>query len=402
MRTLLGPWICSGMLTAGLLFLYAEHGGYSVLFLFIVTGFMMVQGLIAQGAGPVRIEAIREGPISRLTADQQLNYTLHFTFIGGIPPLWVEIHDPLALEAGQAAPMYIFNGYRRQIRVTQDIYGLRRGIYKSDHISIICGDMFGWFIRKYNVQQEGLFIVFPKIGEVKPTLSFHGSNTGIEVNVEPLIGPGNPGMFIRQYEIGDAWRSIHWKGSSKQARLLTRISEQETLQHNLIVLDCHKGSYTEMDNTTTELTFEKAVCYAVSCIKTACNQSARVHFHLSYSRILHESSSSTEDEAMVMLAGAQISDQGPTSADCIKSLAIGEMPAHTLFITGHLSETLVAASLTSFAFRERSLAIIIVSQNSSGLLLREEAERAEILKQVGIKVEHAHFSSSLPAVGGGL
>lgn len=116
---------------------------------------------------------------------------------------------------------YTISWYERKRR----IYKLKcnqRGAYVLRDINVTVGDLFG-FSAETNIKEDFLeFLVYPKLVNMK---NFQFSNTNLQgdnyvkrwIHQDPLYIKG-----IREYNVEDRMKDIHWKSSLKMDKLMVK------------------------------------------------------------------------------------------------------------------------------------------------------------------------------------
>ncbi|MNO40476.1 hypothetical protein D3C76_306220 [compost metagenome] len=381
----IGHWaLVWGTLTFALLaWLYSWRGGSSLLFLGLLVGFILIQGVIAQLSGPTSASIERTYSPLLPSAGTKLAVTLTITLKGGIPPLWLLVEDDLGISlqgeadtgktSGKASGFssglgsgtgfglssvktsgkLLFMGWRRQYTGTYYAQGIKRGVYSEIDMHLTWGDLFGWFMRTMRVKSEAVLIVHPKPLE---SIYFAEAATRDHSNTHNLsrdafIPESTLYGRLRDYEAGDPMRHIHWKSSARKGSLLTRVSDQATGKSRYLLLDIHPDSYIKD-------TFETAVSAAASLLLSENNNIEEI--------LLHHGGL----ESAALLSGNRGMYQGLDLLADIKLAADAEaaiLPSELLFNTGNNASfqtiTLITGGLTSH------VADSILHLNESGRLV---------------------------------
>jgi uncharacterized protein (DUF58 family) len=179
-----------------------------------------------------------------------------------LPLPWVEVHDEvpasfarsLALSPGtkpafgsltRSASLLWYSAVSWKFPLLCD----RRGYFALGPLSVVSGDIFGFFPQTHTATEVEHLIVYPRlypVGQIGvPSLYPLGetrSNRRIFEDPSRTIG-------IRDYCPGDSLRRIHWKASARQQELQVKIFEPTTTVHVAIFLAvdtfCHGGAYNE-------------------------------------------------------------------------------------------------------------------------------------------------------------
>lgn len=233
---------------------YAWRGGVSALFLLLLVGFIMLQGALAQAFGPKRFKVERIWEPSFPVAGEPVTVTLTVGCEGGLPPVWLQIEDPLAGEAvgseygknrpGSRGGSLFLAGFRRDYRVTYTIQGLPRGVYQQTAVRLNWGDPFGWFKRSRLVASSEVMVVHPlPLAANPPKTEERGEQEGGGVWQPQLVASSPASGRLRPYVEGDPLRRIHWKYSAKKGELLSRIPEEQGGMPRYLLLSTGDGDY---------------------------------------------------------------------------------------------------------------------------------------------------------------
>ncbi|WP_059042670.1 DUF58 domain-containing protein [Paenibacillus rubinfantis] len=233
---------------------YVWRGGASALFLLLLAGLILLQGVLAQALGPRRFKVERAWQPVFPVAGEPVTITLTVRCEGGLPPVWLQVEDELAvIAAGQGTNRpgvrggsLFFSGFRREYRVTYTLPGgLPRGVYTDTAIRLIWGDPFGWFKRSRKVATAEVLVVHPlALSADPPKAEDRGDQEGGGAWQPQLVASSPAPGRLRPYAPGDPLRRIHWKYSAKKGELLSRIPEEQGVMPRYLLLSARQGDYT--------------------------------------------------------------------------------------------------------------------------------------------------------------
>ncbi|WP_433945439.1 DUF58 domain-containing protein [Paenibacillus sp. SN-8-1] len=375
MRVSIVPWLWTSAASALLVTVYAGYGGPSVVFLLLAIGLIMLQGALVQACNPRLAMVKREWSRVRLEAGESAELSLHIEFKGGIPPLWIKVHDPLAVRAGRTSGFVMFTGFRRHVVLRGTVNELRRGVYTAEKLRIIYGDLFGWFERTLWVEAEGSLTVIPRTSSLR--ISGEIGILGEGESQQQGIPRGEKGDLLREYRPGDSWKSIHWKASSRRAGLLSRLPEAGGPAERIILLATDPGSYSPLAEE-----FELAVSCAASLLRTEISAGRKADLICGSAEGGRSFDWEPErEEGMNVLAAASLDTSIPGT-----SLLIETIQEHShkfiTFIIGRLTPE-IAAAAASAAARGILLEIMITGNETCAPELS-----AEILDQLLLSGVH--------------
>lgn len=113
----------------------------------------------------------------------------------------------------------------------QQLHCHKRGYYRLGALSVISGDIFGFYPRSVRAQPEDYVIVYPALFPLRdlgiPPLYPMGE-TRIERRLfeDPTRVAG-----LRDYRSGDSLRHIHWKATARRNELQIKVFEPTTSQN---------------------------------------------------------------------------------------------------------------------------------------------------------------------------
>ncbi|MNS11269.1 hypothetical protein D3C72_428060 [compost metagenome] len=376
MRVSILPWFWMSAASALLVAAYAGYGGPSVLFLLLALGLIMLQGAIVQAGSPRLTMVRREWSPVRSAAGESAELSLHIEFKGGFPPLWIKVHDPLAVRAGRTTRLVMFTGFRRHVVLTGTVSELRRGVYSAERLRITYGDLFGWFERSLWVEAEGSLTVIPRTSSLRTSgeIGIHGNGESLQRG----IPRSQKGDLLREYRPGDSWKSIHWKASSRRTGLLSRLPEAGGPAERIILLASDPGSYSPSAEE-----FELAVSCAASLLRAETSAGRKVSLICGSAEGGRGYSWEPErEEGMNVLAAASLDTYIPGH-----SLLIETIQEHShkfiTFIIGKLTPE-IASAAASAAARGIGLEIMITGNDDCAPGL--SAEILEHLLHSGVKL----------------
>ncbi|MCK8488910.1 DUF58 domain-containing protein [Paenibacillus sp. MBLB2552] len=249
---------------------YTWRGGVSALFLLVLVGFIILQGVLVQALGPKRFKVERTWQPEFPVAGEPVTVNLKLRCEGGLPPIWLQVEDELAgAAAGQGTNRpgvrggsLLFTGFRRDYRATYTIQGLPRGVYKDMTVQLFWGDSFGWFKRSRHAVATEVMVIHPlPLAANPPEAEERGEQEGGGAWRPQLIASSPTSGRLRPYAPGDPLRRIHWKYSAKKGELLSRIPEEQGVMPRYLLLSTRQGEYAASSS------FELAVSAAATWLR---------------------------------------------------------------------------------------------------------------------------------------
>lgn len=133
----------------------------------------------------------------------------------------------------------------------------RRGRHRIEGIKLQTRFPFGLFVKGANLFLGSDVVVYPELRPLPERLVHDLAVLGHDQAVSKR-GPGSGLYNLREYQHGDDSRTIHWKTTARQSRLIVRETETEDLRQVTLALP------TAVPEDRTTGFFEQAVSLAAS------------------------------------------------------------------------------------------------------------------------------------------
>ncbi len=197
-----------------------------------------------------------------------------------LPLPWVRtensISPPLIIQSRQPEPAQQLERIRQfantwQLwsfqRVTRH-YAMQnraRGCYTIGPITVRSSDPFGWLESSQTLPIHETFIVYPLLAHVESAGFAPVSPFGEHAARRHLIEDPMRVAGVRDYQLGDDPRRIHWKATAHSGTLRSKIYEYSTMKRLLVLLDTRSYAHSWMgiDPELQELTISAAASIAV-------------------------------------------------------------------------------------------------------------------------------------------
>lgn len=173
------------------------------------------------------------------------------------PPLLVEDRLPPAL-GRRARVVAVRIPSEGPVRIPYEVTCGPRGRYEIGPLSVHVTDPF--FLARHQIEfpDHHELIVYPEIEELGPVAPAGAGTTG-ESTIHRPFRSGAEFYAIRQYNIGDDLRRIHWPSTARMGRLMLRQDEAARGASVTIFLDTRMAAFGGAGPT-----FERAVSTAAS------------------------------------------------------------------------------------------------------------------------------------------
>ena len=169
-----------------------------------------------------------------------------------------------SVDGGRRAARFALTGVTADapVRASYPLTTARRGRYLIGPATVTTYDPFGVSAKTWTAAAETELVVLPR---VHPIAAPHGLGAGLmgseSATVAHAIAPDAHGEFhaLREYELGDDLRRVHWRSTARLDQLMIRQDEALAHARVTVVLDVRAEQY---DHDT----FETAVEAAASVI----------------------------------------------------------------------------------------------------------------------------------------
>lgn len=197
-----------------------------------------------------------------------------------------------------------------------------RGHFSVGPLTIERADPLGLFRVTTHRGSEASLMVHPEIHPMSPLPTGHRREFEGAAAEQPHEG-GISFHSLRDYELGDDLRLIHWRSVAKTGTLMVRKNIITSEPRLMILLDTWAGSYQGED-------FEDAVRIAASLVQAGCTSHYPVQFRTT-SGLSADAAASGEGRTAIMkiLSGIQASDNDPglngvlRFADNVEGVSLG-------------------------------------------------------------------------------
>ncbi|MCC9644572.1 DUF58 domain-containing protein [Rhodopirellula sp. JC740] len=214
----------------------------------------------SRGVVAVRLDLPEEGRDIEVVIGSRVPVTVNITNQGRLPVAWVLAEDlmprgaargaqqsqgslfdprqtPLPIEGDRLAVMALMPGQTKAIQYS--VRCVRRGYFQIGPMVLETGDPVGMF-RRYRLGARPMYItVLPKI-QLLSTYEI-GSRRPIgeiKIRASSMTDPTRL-RGIREWQIGDPLRSVHWAATARTGTLHSKVYEPSSVAGATLVLDLH-------------------------------------------------------------------------------------------------------------------------------------------------------------------
>ena len=175
----------------------------------------------------------------------------------------------------------------------------RRGIYTIGPLTLSVHDPFGVVQTNLTLAGEDRFVVYPRVDEVLPLPGAASREARMGSMQASRVPVGLDFFGLREYEVGDDLRRVHWRSTARTGELMLRQDEMPWESRTTILLDTRPSTH-HGDS------FERAVEIAASLATAMCRGRRQVRFMTSGGVDIRSSGGDRYPQIMEYLAGASV------------------------------------------------------------------------------------------------
>ena len=129
---------------------------------------------------------------------------------------------------------------RSEVSIARPVLPVARGADTFGPFYVWYENRFGFLRRRMRIEASQPFRVFPDLSSVQRYGALHVRNRLIEAGLRKmrLYGAGTEFESLREFNDGDAFRSIDWKATARRGKIMVVQHEVERSQNVMLVLDC--------------------------------------------------------------------------------------------------------------------------------------------------------------------
>jgi uncharacterized protein (DUF58 family) len=246
----------------------------------------------------------------------------------------------------------------------------RRGRYRVGPLSIAVSDPFGLARRAATGAGEAELVVRPRVHEIVAPVAV-GSRVTAESeapSARSMVSDlGNDFLTLRDYELGDDLRRVHWKSTARTGELMIRQDEARWRSRAAVVLDVLPAAHDAES-------FEVAVEAAASVTARLVRLRRRVEVVTSAGEVLGTGGDPRHDVIDTLATvGPHDRDQLPTVLENLRAhrrvdlvvAILGSVTPDTLHALGALTGIGVVVVLTRPAVLAPSTSVLVVDASSA-------------------------------------
>lgn len=322
-----------------------------------------------------RLSATKVWPGQRLSVELEVENRSHAS------TSFILIEDRLPPALGRAARL-VLSGLppSRSQRVSYSVTCRTRGRYSIGPAELAVSDPFALTRVRVEFHERDDVVVFPEVEDLSTVMpSPQGTAIGHSAS-RHLFRTGDEFYTMREYQIGDDLRRIHWPSVARRGRLMIRQDESARRSVATVFLDTRVGAFGHAYTPG----FERAVSVAAS----VGSHLARSGFELRLGLGAARPTKTSEERFLEMLAQAGHSPSGPLAPSML-GLRTRAVPESTLVVVTAPPTAAEVSSITraGAAFGPK-LAFIVYPKDPQGLA--PEARDRLVRQATGARLSLIH------------
>ena len=176
---------------------------------------------------------------------------------------------------------------------------VRRGVYQVGPLTLSVHDAFGVIETGLTLAGEDRFVVYPKVEDVLPLPGAASREARMGSMQASRVPVGLDFFGLREYEVGDDLRRVHWRSTARTGELMLRQDEMPWESRSTILLDTRPSTHQGES-------FERAVEIAASLAAAMCRGRRQVRFVTTGGFDIRSSGGDRYPQIMEYLAGASV------------------------------------------------------------------------------------------------
>jgi len=262
----------AGLLVAARLFGSAELAGLAA-----AAGGSAGWAAFTVGRAPLSYRAERRLTPARVGAGQRAVVRLRFTNTGRTPTSGVTVATDSLTPGGGSGPFTDRScsvpalGAGGVAEAEYELPATRRGVAVVGPLAISVGDRFGLAERRIEVAGTARLVVHPRIRPVLPLPGSSRPDARLGRSHPARAARGDDFFTLREYEVGDDLRRVHWRSTARTGDLMLRQDERRYGEVATVLLDTRALSHDAGS-------FERALEVAASVTAALVDDGRRVRF----------------------------------------------------------------------------------------------------------------------------
>jgi uncharacterized protein (DUF58 family) len=292
----------------------------------------------------------------------------------------------------------------RVLRGRYEIAAAPRGRYRMDGAELLIADPFGLAEARIKMDRADQMLVYPRVYELEGLFTDGGTPGGDRGRSMLHRASGYDLHSIREHQVGESLRRVHWRSTARRGELMVRRDEQPRQMRATVLLDTrttgHRG-----DGPASS--FEWAVSAAASVAVHLAGQRYGLRLLTDESPAGWSTASAVEGAGTVLDELAVVRLGGPRRlSDSVTTLTRTGGDGMVVVVLGEAAQDEVEALATLGRHGARGVAILLrtpewstgVPERTLESLQQTREHNAEALRAAGWSVVEAGAADTVPEV----
>ena len=225
-----------------------------------------------------RLPRVEVPPVNRLTKDRAAKIPLVLVCEAGAPRrVRLALALPGVIDSGQADLSVDLPAGGGRVLVYWGCTARRRGRFRAGPACLEVASHWGFWLMRGRQEITAELRAYPNLFSERKQLAALFLNRGAAgVQLRRMLGRGRDFERLREYQPGDSFDEVHWKGTAKRGRPITKVFQVERTQEIYVIIDASRLSArpTQQDGRTVT-TLERHLTAALVLLLAAGRQGDR-------------------------------------------------------------------------------------------------------------------------------
>lgn len=191
-----------------------------------------------------RFPRVEAGPVNRVTKNRPGKIPLTLHYAAGAPPrVRFGLALPASVESERDELLLALPRERPRLLIDWACTPQLRGRFPIGPACLEAGSRLGFWLLRQQQPLEAELRVYPNLFSERRQLAALFLNRGAAgVQLRRMVGRGREFERLREYQPGDSFDEVHWKGTAKRGRPITKIFQVERTQEIYVIIDASRLS----------------------------------------------------------------------------------------------------------------------------------------------------------------
>lgn len=272
------------------------------------------------------------------------------------------------------------------------------GVFQVGLKQLVMGDFLGLFTRKVPSKKENLFCVMPKVPDLGSIEFSDDSEVENFKMLKTALADSLDYAYVREYELGDPLKTIHWNLSAKTGQYYTRLFEKTVSPGVIVVMDLDvPATDTEEFMEMRDTVIESALAIAEYARKRGLETEIRYVNRQGMQRQMHEWDSGAVLELIREMPHRNNNfDAKSCKLELLHGLAVDVRSQNNVIIcSADVHEDMVGATIALKQHRKNPFFVVAVPHRLVDRDLERHLTPLSALSNYQIRYQHVSASNEL-------